>query len=232
MNEAVDFNPSTNAVTFPNVNAPADCLGITLRDLSIVPDSIKITYNPTTDSILINAPGDVTFSLTKSCSFEVEAYENKQLGTIIKAEEESLKAEDAPLPAGAYCGSYLEIVSIRATVLSLIEVDLTGSVLGFGVACHTEEVKYDQTTFVVTFPNIGAPADCLGKLLMSYGLNPASLSGKYDPTKNTLDILVESITLTLSKCTSEQLNQDFELLKKPNKFHQARLAYLYETREQ
>jgi len=117
-------------------------------------------------------------------------------------------------------------------VLSLTEVKLDGKVLGFSVSCPIENVAFNQVTDAVTFPNIAAPADCLGKILLSYGLNPTSLSGKYEPTTNVLDITVEGITLTLKQCTAEQLMVNYDYLPKSNKFHEARIAHLYQTREQ
>jgi len=107
-------------------------------------------------------------------------------------------------------------------VLKLTDVKLDGYVFGFTVSCPDEGVLYDNTTFKVTFPQITAPADCLGKLLTSYGLDPNSISGLYNPPKDTLAITVEAITLTLSQCTAEQLEEKF-VTQDPKQYHRARM---------
>jgi hypothetical protein len=227
--EDAAYNPTTHAVTFPNVNAPSDCLGSTLRGLSVDPASITVMYDVTKDTLEVTDQSvGVSFSLTKPLCTTLE----KELSLIQKKPvlENLLKADpieaDPVVPSGMYCGTYLEIVTIKATVLSLKAVKLVGIILGFTHNCDSEDVGYNNDTHIVTFPDVLAPADCLGKLLLSYGLSPASLSGKYDPDKNTLAILVESITLTLARCTSEQLMEDYSSLPKMDDFHQARIAKL------
>jgi len=231
-NEAAKFDATTNIISFPNVNAPSDCLGGILRGLSVIPDSIVIKYDPTADVLDITyAPADVTLTLTKKCSFEDERNVQMEHSVKLLAEEphdtamllaEELQDRKGADPKGAYCGTYLEIVTIRATVLSLMAVKLDGYVFGFAVNCVDEDVAYDNNTFDVKFPQITAPADCLGKLLTSYGLDPNSLSGHYDPAKDTLAITVESVTLTLAQCTSEQLREKF-VTPDATKFQRARM---------
>eukprot|EP01123_Difflugia_compressa_P013852 TRINITY_DN66_c0_g1_i1.p1 TRINITY_DN66_c0_g1~~TRINITY_DN66_c0_g1_i1.p1 ORF type:complete len:242 (+),score=51.95 TRINITY_DN66_c0_g1_i1:83-808(+) len=103
-------------------------------------------------------------------------------------------------PAGSYCGTYLDSVSVKATVITLEEASVTGSVFGSAVSCPSEAAVYDKSSGKITLTDITAPADCVGKLLTSYGIDPSSLSLQYVSTTNVINVAVTGITLTLSHC--------------------------------
>eukprot|EP01121_Diplochlamys_sp_Union-15-3_P005843 TRINITY_DN16193_c0_g1_i1.p1 TRINITY_DN16193_c0_g1~~TRINITY_DN16193_c0_g1_i1.p1 ORF type:complete len:240 (-),score=26.33 TRINITY_DN16193_c0_g1_i1:90-809(-) len=104
-------------------------------------------------------------------------------------------------PAGSYCGTYLDVVNVKATVNSLTSATLTGTVFGASVVCKDEAVSYDPTTNVIKLVDITAPNDCVGKLLSDNGVDPSSLTLTYTPSTNVINVAVSDITLTLASCT-------------------------------
>jgi hypothetical protein len=113
-----------------------------------------------------------------------------------------------PVPSGNYCGDFLEgILKVNASVITLTEVAIVGSVFGINATCPKEAVLYTESTHVVSFPDIKLTTDCLGNLLRQYGIDPTAVSITYDPVKDTLTIVAEGADLLLTKCASDSFRR-------------------------
>jgi len=164
---------------------------------NIDPFSVSTVYYPNNDTFTISGPSQVSVDL-RGCDSILQDPES----TTYMEEQEETGVE---VPAGAYCGNYLDIVKVRATVTSLKEIQLIGSVYESTVACNSEAVSFYSSN-MVAFPNINSPDDCLGKLLTSFGLDGSSLFAIYDSSTDSVNIQIEEVTMPLTKCNAHQIH--------------------------
>mmetsp|Transcript_4661 Transcript_4661/g.5057 ORF Transcript_4661/g.5057 Transcript_4661/m.5057 type:complete len:136 (-) Transcript_4661:50-457(-) len=107
----------------------------------------------------------------------------------------------AVIPHGSYCGEYDELASIRIDVLSETLVNLNATVFGSPVVCDKEAVQYDPTSQVIVLPDIKKPDDCVGKILLNYGVDPSAIAAHFDPSNNTVALVVEGyIDINMEEC--------------------------------
>eukprot|EP01126_Amoeba_proteus_P058903 TRINITY_DN765_c0_g1_i4.p1 TRINITY_DN765_c0_g1~~TRINITY_DN765_c0_g1_i4.p1 ORF type:complete len:110 (-),score=4.37 TRINITY_DN765_c0_g1_i4:92-421(-) len=66
--EAVAYNPNNQSIVLTNIDNPNDCLNILLNSYDVSPDSILISYVPSTDTVIIHATSFGAVIPMKHCS--------------------------------------------------------------------------------------------------------------------------------------------------------------------
>eukprot|EP00028_Trichosphaerium_sp_Am-I-7-wt_P003486 CAMPEP_0168529436 /NCGR_PEP_ID=MMETSP0405-20121227/13914_1 /TAXON_ID=498012 /ORGANISM="Trichosphaerium sp, Strain Am-I-7 wt" /LENGTH=136 /DNA_ID=CAMNT_0008553173 /DNA_START=1 /DNA_END=408 /DNA_ORIENTATION=+ len=106
------------------------------------------------------------------------------------------------VPHGAYCGSDSSLFTIRVDVVSLTAINVNATVLGMPAYCADEAVTYDDSTHVITIPNINKPDDCFNKILVGNGVDPSEITVTFAPANNTIIIDASGATIDMPECTS------------------------------
>jgi len=196
-----------NKVVFPGAFINSDCLGDIIASNNVDPNSISVVYDPKDDSATVTGPEGTTFTL-RSCEREMEEIHPSH----------KIKA---PIPEGAYCGSYDDILTNAVVkVLSLTQCSLHAEVFGSDVTCNQENVQYIAQNGTVRFPTITSSSDCLGNTLSGYGVDPSGLQAKWDNTTNSIIVNILDITITFKSCTPP-----------PSAFEYVDMTYHHSTRK-
>jgi len=203
--EVVEYIASNGSIFFPNINKTGDCLGGYLKEYSINPNALNVTYATKANTVTIEVDGVIV--ILAQCTTFQEHFGEEEIHAYIPEikniqDSKSHRDFEKANPSGEYFGQYQSTVSVTVTVLSLSMVDINGSIEGVGASCTKETVKYDSSTNSITFPNITAPADCLGLLLTSFGLDPTSLKVSYDPLPDEILVSINGISISLTKKAS------------------------------
>lgn len=94
----------------------------------------------------------------------------------------------------------LGIVELKISVVNTTNANVTGTIFGTTHSCPYEAVTYDSSTHVVSLPTVTKKGDCVGSLLSSEGIDPATMKITYDPSTNSLDVNTQIASITLNAC--------------------------------
>jgi len=105
-------------------------------------------------------------------------------------------------PSGSYCGTFTNVATMKATVLTPQVAAISGTLYGQAYACPSEACYWDATNNSIIFPNIYAASDCLGSNLASFSIPPSALRVVYIPSDNILNGTITSLAVSavLSPC--------------------------------
>jgi len=196
---AVNYTVSNGSVIIVDINKVGNCLGDLLRSYDINPSGLNITYKA--DEVTIEIDG-ITILLSKCTAFQEHFGEGEiaYIPAIKKIQDsKSLRDYEKADPSGVYYGQYQDTVTVVVSVLSLDLININGTVDGVLAACPKEYVIYNSVMDTIKFPNITSPDDCLGSLISSFGLDPASLVVTYDPLADEILVSIAGIELGLNK---------------------------------
>jgi len=163
--EAAEYVAANNSVIFPNIYAKDDCLGSQLASFSIPPQAFVVSYDPKTNTLNATILSQAITVILAPCTFKTTA-----------------------TPKGSYCGGISGIVSVNCTVITLSDIQLSGSVLGTDNKCSAEAVAFNEVSDKVGFPNIANNNDCLGNILRENSIDPNDLAVMYYPADDCINV--------------------------------------------
>jgi len=172
--EAAYWDATNNSIIFPQIYQASDCLGSNLVSFSIPPSALTVVYIPSDNTLNGTISSLAVSAILSPC-----------------------KTIEAAGPSGTYCGNYQGLVAVNASVISLKEFSVSGTVEGLDVSCPTEACSV-QPNGDINLVNIQQPDDCVGALLTSYGIDPTELSLQWMSSDDSITVAISALSVQFS----------------------------------
>jgi len=171
------FFSANNSIVINSIYDPNSCVGKQIAANGLDPNAIKITWDPSSNTINIDA--DVGSISLETC------------GGVVP-------------PKGSYCGGIPGTIELVATALSTTAMNITAKFFGIGVGCQNVKYLFNATDLSISIPELKDPNSCMGKPLNDNGIDPSSVSLSYSPPPtDSISITQDENQFNLDHCNGK-----------------------------